>query len=258
MDAFYLPAGDGFASTVHTTGPWSPAHQHAGPPAALLGRALERLLGPDFFIAQVVFAIPRPVPIETLSIDTDGPVGGRRVQRATALLRAGDQIVMEARCTGVRRASVELPELPPLALEAPADPESLAETPFPFFTIEVGYHTAMEIRVASGGFGRRETAAWMRPKIPLVAGETLSPLQRVLVAADSGNGVTNVLDPQRFLYVNPDLAVHLHREPAGEWICLDAYTTPEPYGAGLAHSRLFDHQGPIGHAVQSLLVAPRR
>lgn len=255
--AFFVPDGEGFASTVHTTGPWSEHHQHAGPPSALLGRALERAVGPDFFIAQVIFAIPRPVPIATLAIETEGPHGGRRVQRAAAILRAGDDVVMEARCTAIRRVEVELPELPPLSVFGPPPPESLAETPFPFFQIEVGYHTAMEIRVSRGGFGHRETAAWMRARIPLVAGETMSPLQRVLVAADSGNGVTNVLDAQRFLFVNPDLAVHLHREPEGEWICLDAYTTPERHGAGLAHSRLWDRAGPIGHGVQTLLVAPR-
>ena len=42
-EAFYEPLGGGrFASTAHTAGPWDPASQHAGPPAALLGRALER------------------------------------------------------------------------------------------------------------------------------------------------------------------------------------------------------------------------
>lgn len=255
--SFFVPDGERFASTAHTTGPWSPDHQHAGPPSALLGRALERAVGPDFFIAQIVFAIPRPVPIETLAIEIGEPEGGRRVQRASAIVRAGDSIVMGARCTAIRRAEVELPELPPLSIEAPPPPESLAETPFPFFEIEVGYHTSMEIRVARGGYGHRETAAWLRARIPLLPGEAMSPLQRVLIAADSGNGVSNVLDPKRFLYVNPDLAVHLHREPVDEWICLDAYTTPERHGAGLAHSRLFDRAGPIGHGVQSLLIAPR-
>ena len=41
-EAFYEPLGGGrFRSTAHTAGPWDVRSQHAGPPAALLGRALE-------------------------------------------------------------------------------------------------------------------------------------------------------------------------------------------------------------------------
>src|SRR5262249_11003029 len=56
-DAFYEPLGDGrFAATPHTRGPWDPAFQHAGPPSALLGRALERCEPrDDFVIARTTF-----------------------------------------------------------------------------------------------------------------------------------------------------------------------------------------------------------
>jgi hypothetical protein len=257
VTAFYLPDGDGFVSTDNTVGPWSSAHQHAGPPSALVGRALEAALGPDFFISRVAIDIPRPVPVERLTVEVGEVTGGRRVKRAAAVLRAGEDLVIEARCTAIARSEVELPELPPLSILPPPDPGSLAAAPFPFFKTDVGYHTSMAVRVARGGYGHRETTAWLRATIPLVDGEPWSPLQRVLVAADSGNGVSNVLDPARFVFVNPDLTVCLHREPAGEWICLEAYTTPEPGGVGLAHSRLYDERGPIGHGVQSLLVVAR-
>ena len=93
--------------------------------------------------------------------------------------------------------------------------------------------------------------------MPVVAGEELSPLQRVLVVADSGNGVCATLDYRRFLFINVDLTVHLHRHPAGEWVCLDAVTTPERDGVGLADTTLSDEQGPLGRALQTLLVAER-
>ena len=67
---------------------------------------------------------------------------------------------------------------------------------------------------------------WMRMRHPLVAGEEPTPLQRVLAAADSGNGVSATLDLARYLFINVDLSVHLHRLPAGEWVCLDAITVP--------------------------------
>ena len=40
-------------------------------------------------------------------------------------------------------------------------------------------------------------------------------------------------------------------------MCLDAITLPEPDGVGMADTALFDERGPIGRAVQTLLVDRR-
>jgi hypothetical protein len=97
----------------------------------------------------------------------------------------------------------------------------------------------------------------MRTRHPLVTGEEPSPLQRVLAAADSGNGVSAALDWRRWLFINVDLTVHLHRMPATEWVCLDAVTIAEPEGVGIADTAIYDERGPIGRAVQTLLVSER-
>jgi acyl-CoA thioesterase len=88
----------------------------------------------------------------------------------------------------------------------------------------------------------------------LVVGEAPSPYQRVAVAADSGNGISAVLDYQRYSFVNSDLTINLLRRPQGEWICLDARTWLGPNGCGLAESALYDEHGLIGRATQSLAV----
>jgi hypothetical protein len=121
-----------------------------------------------------------------------------------------------------------------------------------------GYVSAMEWRFASGGFQQPGPAqAWMRPRVPLVAGEETSPFCRALLVADSGNGISAHLDPTRWLFVNVDLTVVLHRLPRGEWLLLDATTTIGPAGAGLASSRLSDLDGAIGQGMQTLVVTPR-
>ena len=123
---------------------------------------------------------------------------------------------------------------------------------------EVGYHSAMEYRFAAGSFLEPGPATtWLRMRHPLLAGEEPSPLQRVLIAADTGNGISTALDFRRYLFINVDLTVHLHRLPAGEWVCLDAVTVPEPNGVGLTDTMLLDERGPIGRAAQTLLVAER-
>ena len=92
---------------------------------------------------------------------------------------------------------------------------------------------------------------------PLVVGEQPSPLQRVLTAADSGNGVSVTLDWTRFLFINVDLSVYLERMPVGEWVCLDAVTRPQPNGIGVADTLLLDERGRIGRALQTLLIGER-
>jgi hypothetical protein len=116
----------------------------------------------------------------------------------------------------------------------------------------------MEVRFAAGSFLEPGPAtAWMRMTVPLVADEEITPLTRVLTAADSGNGVSAALDFHRYVFVNADLTVSLHRHPEGEWVCLDARTMVDGAGIGLAESALHDEKGPLGRSTQSLYVAAR-
>jgi hypothetical protein len=161
------------------------------------------------------------------------------------------------RCTALLIRSSE--QVAPDVVE-PAQVRLGDAVPEPFFPVpyEVGYHTAMEVRFSTGSFRERGPAtAWMRMRVPLVDGEEPSPLTRVLVAADSGNGVSSVLDFEKYLFVNADLTVHLVRYPAGEWVCLEAVTSVDSTGVGLADTALHDERGRIGRSVQSLLVGPR-
>ena len=123
---------------------------------------------------------------------------------------------------------------------------------------EVGYHTAVEMRFVSGGFTEIGPAtAWLRMRHPLVADEPPSPLVRVLVAADVGNGISGAVDFRRFVFVNVDLTVQLEHLPDGEWIGVDAITLPQIRGNATAESQLSDERGRIGRALQTLLVAER-
>jgi hypothetical protein len=95
----------------------------------------------------------------------------------------------------------------------------------------------------------------MRPRVALVEGEEITPLQRVMLAADGGNGVSAPLDWERFVFINTDLTVHLLRPPEGEWVCLDSVTHVD--GLGMTDTALWDERGRIGRAAQTLLVRAR-
>src|SRR5207248_8681494 len=98
---------------------------------------------------------------------------------------------------------------------------------------------------------------WARLLVPVVAGEAPSPMQRVADAADFGNGVSRLLDFETHVFINPDLTVALSRVPIGEWIGFDIVSRLSGDGFGQAESLIFDGSGPIGRAVQSLLVERR-
>jgi hypothetical protein len=117
---------------------------------------------------------------------------------------------------------------------------------------------AVDHRFVEGHFDEPGPATdWIRLRVPVVAGEDPSPWQRAAAAADFGNGLSGILDPAVFTYINPDLTVTLTRPPAGEWVCLRSATRLGVDGVAVAESVLFDEQGRIGRAAQTLLVAPR-
>ncbi|HUB99934.1 MAG TPA: thioesterase family protein [Solirubrobacterales bacterium] len=258
-DAFYEPDGDNFRATALTRGPWDPGAQHAGPPSALLARAIERLPGSERFqVGRVSFDILRPVPIGPVHVSARVLRPGRRVQLVEAELSDGEQVLMRATAWQLEIAPVELPEGTVARPPAPRGPEHGDGADFFPGAEDEGYHTAMEVTFAAGKFMELGPAtAWLRMRVPLVAGEEPTPLQRTLVAADVGNGISAALDFRQFIFVNVELTVHLERMPAGEWICVDAATLPQATGVATAESVLYDGEGRIGRAAQTLIVSPR-
>jgi hypothetical protein len=274
-DAFFAADGNHYIPTELTRGPWEANSQHAGPPAALIGREIARL-GRDGEreLGRVTYEILRPVPIAPLTVDARVVRPGRAVELVEASLADADGEVIRARGWLLRRGDVDIPSglssddgpgalgTSPSTLRpgfAPPGPDEAEPGRFFDTGQDVGYHTAMEYRFVRGGFVEPGPAvAWMRMRVRLVDDEEPTPLERVLVAADSGNGVSSTLDWSRFVFINVDLSVHLHRPMSGEWVCLDAITIPERSGIGIADTALYDERGPIGRADQTLLVDARR
>lgn len=257
--AFFLTDGHRYVGTAHTAGPWDPNRSmHFGPPAALMGRAIEATDGGEVKrVTRVTFEILRPVPIGPVALRTRVARPGRRVDLIDAVLTDGNGVEL-ALARAWRMRTTDLAGLPgALAPAPPPGPDRAAQRAFFPVDAEVHYGTSVEARFVTGGFTEQGPAVvWMRMRVALVEGEQPSPLSRVLVAADSGNGVSSVADPTRLLFINTDLTVSLHRKPAGEWICLDASTLLDPGGSGVAISRLSDTGGGIGTAMQTLFVEP--
>ena len=260
--AAYVARGEGTLEGLELTrGPWDPAHQHAGPPSAAIARAIEAAAaghGLDH-LARLTVNLLRPVPLGELAIRVQEDYVGRNAGHFSAQLLAGGREC--ARITALAMRSVHAPVPPGTAghplPEAPRSPSLCPVAHMPVFGEQIGYDDLVEIRVVRGTLFEGPTCAWFRLRYPLVDGEVPSPYQRVAVAADSGNGISAVLDFHRYLFVNSDLTINLLRPPQGEWICLDSRTSFGETGSGLAESALYDELGLIGRATQSLVMRPR-
>ena len=251
--------------TVHsstlTRGPWDPNHQHAGPPIALVCGAIEKVAnthGLDH-VSRLTANLIRPVPIGKLTVHVVIDYVGRNAGHFSAQLTAESKEVARFTALAQRRAHVDLPDtLPGYPLPRMSIlPDHCAEGHFPFGKSQVGYADLVETRAASGKMFRGPCAIWFRLRHPLLQNEVTSPYQRVAVAADSGNGISAVLNYEEYSFLNSDLTINLLRRPVGEWIGLEARSYADAAGAGLAESALFDVDGLIGRSTQSLSIRKR-
>src|SRR6058998_219884 len=139
----YEPDGELFRPTGLTRGPWDPGFQHAGPPAALLARAVEHAGGiSPGQTGRLGYDILRPVPVAPHRIETRTLRPGRNVEQIEATLldaRSGDALI---RLTAwrLRREVLDLPGGLGEPAPPPAPPSAAHERAAPaFWTEPVAY-----------------------------------------------------------------------------------------------------------------------
>jgi hypothetical protein len=255
-EAVFIVDGERVCAGELARGPWDAAAQHGGAPAALIARAFERAPGGEqLALARITYELLRPVPLGELTLSTVLVRPGRRVQLLEATLRdgAGAEVV-RARGLRVRPAAVERVDQPE-PLPPPPEQGAPADYPFERNGLRMFAADAIELRFVEGAFAVPGAAtAWFRLRVPLVAGEQPSPLQRLAAAADFPNGIASVLPWRRYRFINPELTLYIERAPAGEWICLRARMRVRSGGIGFAEAELFDRSGRVGRSCQALLI----
>lgn len=246
-DEWFLPTG-------FCRGPWDPNACHAGPPTGLLARASERLL-PDQQLVRLGVDLTRPIPHAGFGITAAVSRAGRTVSTTELTIVAEDgRPVVTAR--GMHLARTEPGDVPTTPYPVP---RLSASSPGAFPIPRGGHDLAMfsggvEARYPPGGGPTPgPTVMWLRT-VPLVLGEAGSPFQRICALADCGNAVSRNAEPDALAFMNTDLTVLLHRPPVGEWFGIDSVSRWEPSGVGMSDSLLFDEQGAVGRALQTLVL----
>jgi hypothetical protein len=258
-DALFVRRGDAYIATELTQGPWNPEHQHGGPVCALLATLVEAV--PTLVsmrCGRLTVELMRTVPVAELEASTRIVREGKRVQLVEAVLAHDGVDVARASALRVRigdsAEALDLPhrpdESPPRAPVGHAGSRmEQAGLPLP------GFIRALDLDQVVGGIGRGTPAiSWYRLRVPVVAGEVMSPLARVAAVADFTSGTANFLPINRWSSINADVTLNMLRPAVGEWIAVDAIA--HVAGDGIGHSRasLYDVEGFVGSGATTQIV----
>lgn len=206
-------------------------------------------------LTRMTVTLQRPVPMADVRVEAWVRRTGRSVSVLEAKLynRAGKVCASAEGLHIVVRAAHEFPT------QSQHFGKAANATPGPF-PITSGAHTlpafnhGVETRYPEGhNSSPGPTTLWLKT-VPLLADETPSPFQRICPLADCGNAFARNAEPDVVTFLNPDLTIMLHRDPVGEWLGSQSAGYWEPTGIGMADALLFDDQGVVGRAVQSLLL----
>jgi hypothetical protein len=252
--AYYVATGgSSYHPTLHAQGAWAPDQQHMGPISGLLVHAIETCsLRPDLALARVAFDILGVIRLDEVTVTAKVSRPGRTIELVEATMVQRGRVVVRGHAWRLLRsdtsaiAGVDASPMPGPAAAASWDGTQ---------TWQGGFIRSLEIRVLPGwqpGRGR----VWIRPRVPLLEGATLSELARFAGVVDTMNGVAVRADPRAVAFPNTDLTVHAFRSPHGEWLGLDVEVAFGAAGAGMTSAVLHDETGPFGRALQILTLRP--
>lgn len=253
---FSILDGEWFVGNDGARGPWSADACHAGPVTGLIVRALEQAVT-DKQLVRITTDYARPIPMAGFRIDTEVTRSGRAAATGSATLTGADGKVC-ATATSLHLVKSDLGTLPTTIVPGPSRKDA---TPG-LFAVEHAHHElpffrdAIEVAYPPGESNAPgPTTLWMRAP-PLLDDEVPSPFQSICPLADCGNGTSRNAELTDATFVNPDLTIVLHRLPESEWLASSAVSFWEPTGIGLSKAILFDEKGPVGSALQTLLIQP--
>lgn len=268
--AYYHLDGDLVVPTLRTQSSWDPATQQGPPVCGLLGWAVTRVPSlVEMQLVRLTTDLWRAVPLRPLRIEWAIRREGRRIQVVDVGLLDGEVEVAHGAALRVRHEAGEWPDalhhpdrppdVPPQVPEAVRDGRPVG-SPFSVPEVPAASRAAGFLRSVDGIRHDGATAAgdpvvlWARMRQPLVAGQPTPPAALAAWASDFASGLASYLDPRQWMYMNPDVNLHLLREPVGEWIAITGLTWAGDHGIGHGRARLYDVDGFIGSATAAQLV----
>jgi hypothetical protein len=113
LDAAYVELSEGlYRASPLTVGPWDPGHQHAGPPSALICRAIERAAAPDGLthLGRLTVNLLRPAPVGECRIEIGSDYIGRNAGHFSGRLTAGGKEIARFTALMQREEALAVPD----------------------------------------------------------------------------------------------------------------------------------------------------
>jgi hypothetical protein len=255
-NAFFHIKDGKFIGQDSARSPWFPDACHGGPVLMLIARGLESVVD-DKQLVRVTVTFQRPVPMGGLYLESHVERSGRASASAKSTLRDGRGRVC-ATGDGLFIGTGDFGEFPTPSIESPVFAAS-HRLPFPARRSVHGlpyFGNFIEVAFPPGQTGEPGPGTMWMHTPPLLANEEPTPFQIACPIADCGNGIGKNADFDVASFVNPDVTIALHRLPRTRWLASQAISHWQPNGVGLSHATLFDEDGPIGTALQTLIVRP--
>jgi hypothetical protein len=257
MTGSYFTTKDGswFLPTDHTRGPWSADACHAGPPAALMVRAVEALVTHQQ-MTRLTIELIRPIPMSGFRVQAEIRRPGRSVTHTEAEIY--DEDGFYARAYGLHIRSLDSLDIADGLAEG-LDLSNAVPGPFSVSSThhnEEWFGSSIECKFPQGHSVTQGGPAtmWMRTMYPILPDEQPSPFQKIAPLSDCGNGISYHGEIGLISFVNADLTISIHREPIGDWFASRSVSHWHQSGIGMSDSELFDTDGPVGRATQGLVL----
>lgn len=246
-----------FRPTSAVEGAWSTEEQHIAPSLGLIAHAIEKehaeRRGGDLQLGRISYDILGTIPIERVDLDIRILRPGRTIELIEAVLSHEGRAAVIARAWFMQAADTRAlagSALPAMPGRDELDPWAMGD-----------HWPGGAVRSVDFHRGQRQPGhawGWLRPRVPLLEGERIGPIARLLGMVDFANGLTLRLAPTEVAFPNVDLTCHLFAVPTGEWIGFDTTVSIGPTGLGLTDTVLHDERGPVGTVQQILTVRPMR
>ncbi len=256
MEPLFVFEGGQYLPTDWARGPWDPRYLHGGPPAALLAHAfVSESHDPALLLSRVTIDLLRPIRQVPLKVSTRLVREGKRFRLVDAFLSDDGDVVARAAGLMLRRMEDAPAAASPPARSSIPSWENLASRQSTMGKDTRLFHRGTDFRPVFAAGSEQPRAVWIRAPYLLFPGTPLSGILHAAAVSDYANAVGIMSDPQKRGFINADITLSLHREPEGEWLCLECVGRPDRAGIATSSVNVHDSAGLLGAALTTCLAS---
>jgi hypothetical protein len=255
-DGFFRLDGEDLVPAAFATSPWGEV-LHGRLIGGLTARAAEqaRAGDPELACSRLTVDMFRSAPLKPVRVAATPVRTGRRIAVLDVTIEQDDGPVGQGRIVLLRRSEQPAGDFRTAPAWAAPTPAELGP---PMSATGQRWTPPWELWRVGGQDtpgGMLGDGLWIRDTHPLVAGEPLTPLVRLAMAADLSSPVSNSSD-LGLSFINADYTVYVGREPEGEYVGIQPAAHISDRGVAAGQCVVHDLRGPVGFVTTAAVANP--